>query len=380
MSYLQTGSEIAGGLPDIENGFLRCYYIYDVADKIDLEKAASLSARGMERVRLDLKASAAASYMQYQQAPLQAHIDDIEVDGEKARARVRIFDQGTIAVRLSIPFKGSTSEFGRLSRQLRHSNVMSGAGEDLFKKLMVELNPCFSKTYNEPVIEDYFVFSVSQFSQPLTGAELLKNHKSELACLLLSEQHELSEDEQNEALKVQYSYYTDDLSVIEWDAAFIYDNESDAEAIESILEFAHVQMVQYLTYDGRLDAELNDIYKLNLVRLQGHWLFGKAEIEKRAERLRYLIVDIRELADHATNSLKMMGDAYYARLYRGVSLRLGLAAWQEQIDRKLDSIQEIYQFIEHQSQHAQSAAMEVVIILLIMVEVIMGLLTHTAAK
>ncbi|MBX9687684.1 MAG: hypothetical protein K2X27_13335, partial [Candidatus Obscuribacterales bacterium] len=90
-------------------------------------------------------------------------------------------------------------------------------------------------------------------------------------------------------------------------------------------------------------------------------------------RLRSLLVDIRELFDRGNNALKIIGDAYYARTYRGIASRLGLSDWQQQIESKLNSIGEVYQFATDQAQHTRSEFLEMIIIVLIVIEIILSL-------
>ncbi|HTD32478.1 MAG TPA: hypothetical protein VK665_02365, partial [Candidatus Elarobacter sp.] len=94
----------------------------------------------------------------------------------------------------------------------------------------------------------------------------------------------------------------------------------------------------------------------------------------RAAKVRYLLVDVLELTDRATNALKIIGDAYYARLYRGVARRLGLPDWQQQIDAKLRSVSEMYRVFQDQAEYARSQVLEIVIIVLIAFEAVIGVL------
>ncbi len=94
----------------------------------------------------------------------------------------------------------------------------------------------------------------------------------------------------------------------------------------------------------------------------------------RTYQLRNLLVDVRELCDRSNNALKIIGDAFYARLYRGIALRLGLNDWQQQIESKLDSIGEIYRFATDKIQHVRSQFLEIIIIILIAFEIIIGVM------
>jgi hypothetical protein len=159
---------------------------------------------------------------------------------------------------------------------------------------------------------------------------------------------------------------------VQWDAAVVYDRPESADAIEDILEFANSQLVELRTYDALLDRELDAIYAVKPER-RFSALLGRRAAEQAAT-LRYLIVDVLELTDRASNALKVIGDAYYARIYRAVSARLALDDWQQQIDRKLQSIGEMYRFFDDQARASRDVLLEIVIIALIVLEVVIGAL------
>ena len=187
------------------------------------------------------------------------------------------------------------------------------------------------------------------------------------------ERRPLSAGEAEEALRTRFSYYDDDLTIVQWDTAFVYDRAESAGAIEDILEFANTQLLELRTYDALLDRELDGIYKIGAGK-PVRSLRGRREAEQ-AESLRYLIVDVLELIDRSSNALKVVGDAYYARIYRAVAERLGLADWQRQIDTKLASIGDIYRFLNDQARSRRDEFLEVIIIVLIALELVVGVAT-----
>ncbi len=169
------------------------------------------------------------------------------------------------------------------------------------------------------------------------------------------------------------SYFDDDLVIVHWDAAFVYDRAEGALGAEEILEFANTQLVELRTYDARLDAELDALYASEDRRSFGP-LARKAAFAA-AERLRYLIVDVLELTDRSSNALKITGDAYYARLYRIAAKRLGLGDWQRLLDAKIQTVNELYRFSADDAQNARAQFLELIVIILIAVEIVIGLLT-----
>ena len=52
---------------------------------------------------------------------------------------------------------------------------------------------------------------------------LLDDHSAALASLLLGERKPLSATETEEALRMRFSYYKNDLTIVQWDTAFVYD-------------------------------------------------------------------------------------------------------------------------------------------------------------
>ena len=58
------------------------------------------------------------------------------------------------------------------------------------------------------------------------------------------------------------SYYANDLTVIGWNAAFLYDSTSGAETAIQLLEYANSQLLEFRHYDDMLTGELERVYTL----------------------------------------------------------------------------------------------------------------------
>lgn len=355
--------------PSIAAGSFVAYYIFDVADSIDLSRLESLRGEGVERAPLQLRRTASSEFIQFPVPPAIVRIDSPE--GAPFRIRAKIFDYGVVSLRLSYPFSGTWDEFADLARRLRGDESPAAIARASLDLLLPQLRPALDEPH-PPGLEEYAVAHVDRFEQPVSGAELLDTYGAEVAQLILGEERRLMQSEQDEALRVNFAYYEDELTVIHWETAFVYDRLESASATEDILEFANTQLIELRTYDAYLDAELDAIYRLDPGRPVRR--FFRRHTNASAEHLRYLIVDVLEITDRISNALKIIGDAYYARLYRGAAGRLGLADWQRQIDAKLRSVEEMYRFFQDQMQHARDEVLEVVIIILILIEVVTGFL------
>ncbi len=357
-----------GELPTIAKGAFRAFFVYDVADAVDLRRVRTVRGEGFSRAPLQLRREASSEFIQYPVAPLIVRLPDLEEYG--ATVRVKIFDYGVVSIRLTVPFEGSWDGYAALARRLRRDKHLEASARAALDDVLVEIAATLDDPH-EPLIEDFFVLDVDRFDRPIDAHALTTSLASPLAQLLLFEDRQLVANEEAEALRVAFSYYADDLVIVQWDAAFVYDRPEGAEATMDILEFANSQLVEFRTYDARLDEELDAIYALEPGRSTRRFQRGRESAE-RADRVRYLLVDILELTDRTSNALKIIGDAYYARLYRAVSGRLGLADWQRQIDAKLRSVSEMYRVFQDQAQYARSEFLEIIVIVLIAVEAVIG--------
>ena len=71
----------------------------------------------------------------------------------------------------------------------------------------------------------------------------------------------LSDGARADLLRQRFSYYTDDLVVLTWDRAFIYEPRGDSD-VADVLEIANAQLLEMRYYDELLDDELPRMYDL----------------------------------------------------------------------------------------------------------------------
>jgi hypothetical protein len=357
--------------PAIASGALHGFFVYDVADTIDLGRLQSVGGEGVSRAPLVLRRETSPGSLQFPTPPLSARLAPVTVGGRTATLRAKMFDYGVVSIRLTVPYSGDWEGFSELGRSLRADQSAVDATRAVLDQMLVDLGPALAKPH-APLLEDYFAFEVEEFAEPVTAGALVGPYAAHLGELIAGEERKLEPEEQSELLRTRFSYFDDDLIVVQWDAAFVYDRPDGAAAALDILEFANTQLVELRTYDGLLDAELDEIYGVETRRTFGP--FARKEAVAAAERLRYLIVDVLELTDRSSNSLKITGDAYFARVYRASAARLGLADWQRQLDSKMRSVNEMYRFFADQAQNARAEFLELIIVVLIAIEIAVGLL------
>ena len=369
---MQADVTITSAEPVITSGAFFACFVFDVADTIDLTKLGSIAGESTEPAPL-LRTIPSPEAIQFAVPPLAANLPPVTLDSRTASARVKIYDYGVISIRIWFHYSGPWSGLGDLARELRKDDRLANIARRLLEQVLLDCGDALDEPH-VPLVEDYFVATVEDFEPKLTAQTLLADCRSSLVKLMLAEPQDLAPEEEAEALRLHFSYFPDDLIVVQWDSAFIYDGPQDANVVLDLLEFANSQLVEFRTYDGRLDSELDAIYAADFPPRRRWRPMHRRETESRASQLRFLLVDVRELADRSTNALKITGDAYYARIYRAIAARLGLDVWERSIESKLDAVGDVYRYLVDQAQVARSEFLELIVIVLIAIEIVVGVL------
>jgi hypothetical protein len=359
--------------PQIAAGAFHALFLFDVADTIDLTKLRSIAGESAQPAPLQLRATPSPEHIQFAVPPLAANLAPLSIDEHTAAVRAKIYDYGVISVRFSFPYSGPWGGLVDLSIALRKGDRLADLARNALNTIVSGCRSALDQPH-PPLVEDYFVAAVERLEPPINAAMLLEQHRAELVELMAAERRELAAEELNEATRLHFSYYPEDLVIVQWDSAFVLDSVRNTDVMLDLLEFANSQLVEFRTYDQRLDAELVNVYVKNLPRPRPWQPMRRRDTEKGAAQLGHLLVDVRELADRASNALKIIGDAYYARVYRAMAARLGLDVWQKQIESKLDAVAEAYRYLTDQAQVARGEFLELIVIALIAIEIIVGII------
>jgi hypothetical protein len=354
---------------EIRAASLTAFYLYDVAEQIDLAALRSALGAGAPG-RLQPK-RAAPSYLQYQTPPL---VIDGELVGmpviEGFHARLKFFDYGVVSLGLTRPFQGSWDDLLALSQTYIENEALETQAETAVRALVGRCGRAMVKPRESYLGEDYLTIAVTELDPPLLAEALLAQRADVLTRILRGERQTLSRQEQDEVLRNRLSYLEADLVIPTWNAAFIYDSAAGATAALELFEFANSQLLEFRYYDDLLDAELGRIYAM--LQQSSWWnnLFGRGYI-RAANQLHALFIDVNELTDRTENALKIVGDIYAARVFNLAAARLGLARWKQSVEDKLETLDDIYRFAVEQVSISRGQFMELTIILILVLELVL---------
>ena len=358
------------------SGQVTAFFLFDVAEGVDLSAVRGLLGASTESPRLAVK-PAVPAYVQYQDPPVQV---DAEAFGTRApggmQARFKIYDYGVFSLSLSRAFRGSWADLHALA-QSTTSAALEADAEALCLKAAERLRPALHEPRRTCLSEDYFVYAVTAADGAPTGDALLAAHGDDIARLLRGEADALSTQERDEVLRHRLSYLASDLVVPSWNGAFVYDSEAGVPGALEILEFANSQLLQFRYYDQRLDRELTRIYaRLQTTRWYEPWIGRR--YTAAARELHALFIDVNELTDRTENALKLVGDVYAARLLGLAAARLGLGAWKDAVRDKLKTLDDIYRFAVDQTAMDRGEILEAAIVFILVLELVlffMGIMT-----
>lgn len=224
-------------------------------------------------------------------------------------------------------------------------NIFSG--DILFLKDKIQA-ACFkfakkNGAKEDGLFEEYAVYQISGYEgHPEIFLEL---NGKKIVNLLKSEKLELDDKEIEHSLSFQLKYAKDDLVVVSWDGAFIFDPNGEFEENIELLELANYQLLRYRILDRDLDNRLQKISRL-IEKGAKKWFIFKAGEATQAYRE---IIKARSQSVSEFNALdreiKLIGEWYSARLYDLTTKRFRLDDWRVMVKDKLESLEDVYSII-----------------------------------
>lgn len=362
------GSELAV-VPKL-SGELHIFVAFDWGDEILLDRVRQIvSASAQElprRPRTPLSFS-------YRPTPLRVSLPAFSIDlPELGRSEVlasaTIFDFGAVSVAFHIPFSAPAAALRRFAGTLADATPLIAKAREVIEPLHQQLLPTIhDPLWQDDLSEEYFVFQFGPEALPQM-TDLVW-----LAGMVHLESGALSTDEMAEALRYRLSYSPDDLFVPDWAAAVLVDR--DCEDILHAIAFANLQLLEFRHIDSRLDESLAAAAHIIQPLTRSAWPYWRMH-ERPLRVLGELKVEANGLFERTGNALKLVGDPYLARAYRLVAKRFHMETWIENIQRKLEVAEGVYEVVSNQAGSFRMEFLEVIVVLLIFIEIVLAFVPH----
>ena len=338
--------------------------LYDVADEIRLTELQALI--GGTKVTAGFK-HPAPEYVRFERPPVIHALPPVVLPGgEQFEATLQYYDYGVVSVLLRFAFKGGWEDLKQLAGVWISGSIFDELSRKLVREHVQTIKPALVKPYASWLSEDYCVVHLHSVPGVESGSVLLQERGQEISQIVRGETSLISEFERNEVLQGYMSYYPNDLIVVGWNAAFVFDTQSGAVPTIQLLEYANSQLLQFRHYDDILTRELGDAYR-SLAR-RGTGLIPGWRMRPAAARLRTMLLDVTELTERTNNALKFVGDMFSARLYKLCAGKIGVTDYQLLVQEKLRTADELYDFMIEQFHQARGFLLEIIVVLILIIE------------
>jgi hypothetical protein len=338
--------------------------LYDVAERIDLEKLQEILGVG-PAPREPRFEHPAPEYVRFERAPVVEYAKPVLIEsGETFQVSIKYFDYGVVSIELELDFEAEWNDLVRLSSRWISAPEIEKCTSELLRVHLKRAQAALFQPYKQRLSEDYYVVHLREAS-PATAGELLALRGAEIAQLVRGDSEPLSEGERNEALQFSMSYFPDDLLVVGWVAALVYDTQEGAAPTMQLLEYANAQLLEFRHYDELLTGVLENVYKMleHKGGLLRHW-----KMARQAEQLNAMRLDVTELTERTDNAIKFLSDMFYARAYRMAAAKVGVTDYRTLVERKLRIAGDLYESMVSGFHQARSFVLELMVVAILVIE------------
>jgi len=287
---------------------------------------------------------------------------------------VKILPVGACSITVSVPFKVYSIEDLVVYHDLEFTNgVLNYEVRKMAEDIRTELAPYLIRPVPSLADEEaYTVFCVdapliTDDGLPLSAEDWLQEHRRDVAALLTQETDpgQLSRQEADESTGRYLSYYENDLTVIDWDAALVVQEPMQIDETLYVLELANLQLAELEAYDRILDVALERSYRDLSDRGNRR---GRGGVLRELREIR---IDLARFSDELSNITKFFGDWHLARIYENIAARFHLADWHRTIDEKLETLDNLYQLLNQDRMNRYMLILEVTIVLLFVIDLVL---------
>lgn len=355
----------------IKKGKILVYRVFDIGSEIDLDKVEALfeDKRLKERFKLDRKHNMSliisSSPVSIQLGTFGIKLVDKVVPTELV---AKVWHFGTVSLCFQIPIAENTSwlDLVKIASWIEADEEIETLARAKAKEFQHDIKHAIPIPTEWNMNEDYVTYFIQELDG-YTGPISALPEKLDIPALILAESKEvLSDSIKKNILENVYQYSKDDLVVVDWNSAFVYEPSGSMD-VPLVIEFALNQLLEMRFYDDLLDQRLNTLYNAVVGGKKG--LFSN-KYSKLAEEAGQIYLEISEIVENVENSFKTVGDFYLATIFRASSKRMRFDDWQKSINEKLGNMAEVSKLLHSEVNESRNQTMEMIIVLLITIEVI----------
>jgi hypothetical protein len=345
-------------------GSVLAMVLFDVSEEIRVDELRTLLSADRQRPALK---HPAAEQVRIEHPPAVEYFGPVDVNDGRFDTQIKYYDYGVVSVIFQRAFEGEWEQLIHLAASWIAGPHFEQLAHTLTRKRLDQVRSAIVKPYQQWLSEDYFVFVVHSAEGSPAATELLALRGNEIVEIVRGESVQLSSSEQQEVLQSRISYYPNDVAVIGWNAALVYDTQAGSATAIQLLEYANSQLLEFRHYDELLTRELSVAH--DLVE-RGTGLTARWRLARAASRLQAVALDVTNLAERVDNAIKFLSDMFSARLYRLAANKVGVPDYKNLVDEKLATARELYGFMIEQFHQGRAFVLELIVVIILAVELV----------
>lgn len=274
------------------------YRIYDVAEEISLPEVEAILAREKPTGRMKLaRVRPKSIHIENPPVAVELGTKKIALNGREFTGVMyaKVFSLGMVSLtlRLSVPAGFAYGELKKLSAYLYSTEELEPLFQHHLQILCRTLAATMTPTRREGFYEDFTLFFFRHWDNSLDPVPLL-----------LAENGPFSQQVRDDTLRNSFSFGPDDLTIITWDSALVYDAEGSTD-VPDLLEFALTQLLGLRYYDGLLSEGLATVYD-NITKAEMAGFYPRlSDYRKITRKLLEIVAEVTEITEKIQNSIKV---------------------------------------------------------------------------
>lgn len=359
----------------ILRGHFMAFFAFDIGYEVSLERLAALFAA--TPVQPISRKRQTPAYLQFTRSPVTLELKTKEqLFDAQGSLQATIFDFGALSLAYHWPLPSDSGmgldELASVGADI-YSRNMEGIARLEVVDLVKRIAPAIQRPRISDLTEDYYFYILEDVELALSSKQLLSQYRRELAQALSFETCPLSDWQVEETVSKSVSYLDSDLTVVDWNAAIVYDR--DHEDTGRVLELLNVELLEARYIDATLDHNVSAY--ASLLYKPAKWPIPLRTPYRRAlQELTEWRIESTLLSERVTNALKLIGDLYLSRIHSAAAIKVHLPEWEKIIAEKLQILDELYERMDDRVRTAQSQTLEVIIVTLIILELVLAVFRH----
>jgi hypothetical protein len=378
MRIAGSAGELSYVMPIAPPGTLTLTLLVDVGERIDLAIAeARVRSAGRAGRRPVLRRNEAKGSIRIPVPPLILDFSEelpslsgaAAPSGWSEALHVAVYDFGVVSCRRILTWRPEQrwAELVPVIADLIHGADTRGWSDPLVSSVESLLGPAIQEPDRSAVNEEYAILRLS--CEPEGGFG-----ESDIARLLLCEQRALAPAARESLLGRDFRYTQLDRTIVAYDAALVVEPDPTDHDVELLIEFANAQLLELEVYDAILESRVPQLDARATAMGVGPGALFARRSQRLVTEVHQLTAKTSRLIEQATNALRITDDIYLARIYRAVLDVMNEPAWRLSVERKLMLARTMAEALNDIAVAARSQALEIIIVLLILGELVLSLM------